>query len=101
MSTTPETKSRDERQPDERARPIFARRAWTGTGSVEVAVFDRLVEDKESDRAFRVFNIVARRSWKEEKGYQSSNTFRTEDILPLSLFLQEAYSFIAAEQSKK
>jgi len=72
---------------------------WTGTGSVEVAVFDRMIEN--DDKEFRVFNIVAKRSWKEDDEYKSGNSFRPEDLLPLALFLQEAYSFIANEQAKK
>ncbi|HUY33184.1 MAG TPA: hypothetical protein VMV69_10410 [Pirellulales bacterium] len=83
----------------EKSRPLFTKRVWTGTGSVEVAVFDRMV--KGDDGEFRVFNIVAKRSWKSEDGYDSSNNFRPEDLLPLALFLQLAYEFIANEQARK
>lgn len=60
-----------------------------------------MVEAKGNDREFRSFTVVARRTWKDDKGYQSSNSFRTEDLLPLALFLQEAYAFVVSEQSKK
>lgn len=80
-------------------RPIFSRRAWTGTGAVEIAVFDRMVEGDNG--SYRVFNTVAKRTWKDGDEYTSSNNFRPEDLLPLGLFLQEAFSFIASEQAKR
>jgi hypothetical protein len=80
-------------------RPIFSRRAWTGSGAVEVAVFDRMVDGDNG--SYRVFNTVAKRSWKDGEEYTSSNNFRPEDLLPLAIFLQEAYSFIASEQAKR
>jgi len=101
MASSAESRRHDGKGQEDKSRPVFTRRAWTGSGSVEVAVFDRMVEDKDGEREFRLFNIVAKRSWKDEKGYQSSNSFRPEDLLPLALFLQEAYTFVAAEQSKK
>lgn len=99
MASSAESRQREER--DEKSKPVFSRRAWTGSGSVEVAVFERMVEGRDSEREFRLFSIVAKRSWKGDKGYQSSNSFFPEDLLPLALFLQEAYAFVASEQSKK
>lgn len=96
------TKSKQvEQKPEktEKTGPIFTRRVWTGSANVEVAVFDKMVDGDNGE--FRVFNIVARRSWKEGDKYESNNTFRPEDLLPLSLFLQEAYSFVASEQAKR
>lgn len=99
MSSSADTRQREEK--DEKSKPVFTRRAWTGSGSVDVAVFERTVEDRDNEREFRLFNIVAKRSWKNDKGYQSSNSFFPEDLLPLALFLQEAYTFVASEQSKR
>lgn len=92
-------KSSAPKQSEEKTSPIFTRRVWTGTGSVEVAVFDKMIDGDSGKH--RVFNVVAKRSWKKDDEYESGNNFRTEDLLPLALFLEEAYSFIAGEQAKK
>lgn len=97
MSNPP--KSKQAEQKSEKSAPIFTRRVWTGSGNVEVSVFEKVREGDGGE--YRAFSTVAKRSWKEGDKYESSNYFRPEDLLPLSLFLQEAYSFIAAEQSKK
>ncbi len=99
MSSSPTSRQAQDKPADDRSGPIFSKRVWTGTGSVEGAVFDRMVE---ADRGkVRLFNIVAKRSWKDDEGYQSSNVFRPEDLLPLALFLQLAYEFVANEQARK
>lgn len=100
MSNSTKSKQVEQKlEKSEKTAPIFTRRVWTGSANVEVAVFDKLVDGDNGE--FRVFNIVARRSWKEGDKYESNNSFRTEDLLPLSLFLQEAYSFVASEQAKR
>jgi hypothetical protein len=99
------SKSKPAEQPNpseektEKSRPIFSRRVWTGSGNVEVSIFDKMREGDNGE--YRAFSIVAKRSWKEGDKYESNNLFRPEDLLPLSLFLQEAYSFLASEQSKR
>jgi hypothetical protein len=98
-STKPRPSENRTEENREKSPPVFSRRAWTGTGSVEVAIFDKTITGDNGD--FRVFNVLAKRSWKDDEGYQSSNSFRPEDVLPLALFLQEAYSFIASEQAKR
>jgi len=100
-SSTKSQRSNGREQKDEKEKtgPIFTRRVWTGTGSVEVAVFDKMIEDDGQE--FRVFNVVAKRTWKKDDKYESGNSFRPEDLLPLAVFLQEAYSFIANEQAKR
>ncbi len=98
------TGSRSFNPPTERRTPIFTRRVWTGTGSVEVAVFDKDLPSTDADEQggkHQVFNVVAKRVWKEGEEYKSGNSFRPEDLLPLSLFLEEAFAFIATEQMKK
>ena len=90
---------KSEEPKEERTKPIFSRRMWTGTGSVEVAIFEKSVESDKAD--FRVFNVVCKRVWKSEQGYESGNSFRPEDLGVLAVFVQEALLFIANEQSKK
>lgn len=84
---------------EERSPPIFSRRKWTGSANVEVAVFDKMIEGEGGE--FRVFTVVAKRSWKDGDEYKSGNYFRPEDLLILALFLQEAASFIAQEEAKR
>ena len=98
MSSSTQSK-RPEPKEEKKAPPVFTRRVWTGTGSVEVAVFSKELEGDNGP--YQVFNVVAKRTWKDDDGYQSGNSFRPEDILVLALFLQEAASFIVNEQSRK
>lgn len=97
------TKSRSQREQsangDEKAKPLFTRRVWTGTGSVEVSVWSKMIEVEGGE--MEVFNVVAKRSWKTDNGYESGNSFRPEDLLPLALFLQEAWQFVNNEQQRK
>lgn len=96
----PSESGHDEKEEkSDKSKPVFAREMWTGTAKISVAVFDRMIENDGKD--FRVFNILVKRSWKEDNEYKSGNSFRPEDICPLALFLQEAYSFIATEQAKR
>lgn len=84
---------------EEKSPPIWSRRKWTGSGNVEVAVFDKMV--KGDDGEFRVFTVSAKRSYKDGDEYKSGHWFRPEDVLILALFLQEAASFIASEEAKR
>jgi len=69
--------------------------------TVEVAVFDRVV-DIEDHGPIRIFRCEALRTWKDENGCHSSTArLQPEDMLPLALFLQLAFEFIANEQAKK
>jgi hypothetical protein len=93
---------REEQQ--EKTGPIFSREAWTGTGKVCVAVFDRKIKGDNGE--YRLFNILVKRVWRnpDEKANEKwleGNNFRPEDILILALFLQEAASFICTEQSRQ
>ena len=84
------TRSKQDEQKSEKTAPIFTRRVWTGSANVEVAVFDKMMEGDNGE--YRVFNVVARRSWKDGEKYESNNSFRPEDLLPLSLFLSLSLS---------
>ena len=98
MSSSARSK-RSDTEEREKSGPIFSRRAWTGTGSVEVAVFPKMIDGNDGE--YRVFNTIAKRCWKEGEEYKSGNAFRPEDLLILALFLQEATSFICTEQAKR
>ena len=88
-----------EKPKEEKSGPVWSKRAWTGSGSVECAIFAKTVEGDNGP--YEVHNTVLKRSFKTDEGYDSSNSFRVEDLLIGALFLQEAALFILNEQSRK
>lgn len=98
-SSTRPKQSEPEPKEEKKSGPVFTRRVWTGTGNVEVAVFSKEIDGDNGH--FQVFNVAVKRSWKDDEGYQSSNSLRPEDLLPMAMFLQEAHAFIVSEQSKR
>jgi hypothetical protein len=99
MSSSTKSKRSEPEDKPEKSGPVFSRKVWTGSGSVEVAVFPKTIDGDNG--TYTVFNTVAKRAWKEGDEWKSGNTFRPEDLLPLALFLQETASFVMSEQSKK
>lgn len=97
-STKPK-RSEPEPKEEKKSGPVFSRRVWTGTGSVEVAVFSKEIDGDNGP--YQVFNVAVKRTWKDDEGYQSSNSFRPEDLLALAVFCEEAWSFISNENSKR
>lgn len=75
--------------------PVFSRKMWTGSANVEVAVFAKVVNEGKDDE-FTAYNTSCRRTWKsQEEGYQSSPSFRQEDIPVLIQLLTQAHVYIA------
>lgn len=76
--------------------PVFARKVFTGTGSVEVAVWEK----KSAERT--VYSVTVRRTWRNDEGkWHSSETLRPEDVLPAAQFLQQAFLFLVEQNGKK
>src|SRR3954467_10560850 len=84
--------TRDQRQePDEAeakpdakppaAKPVWSRRYWTGGGAVEVAVFERTVDN--GNNSFTAYSTGVRRTYKDGDEYKSIHSFRPEDLLAL------------------
>jgi hypothetical protein len=81
---------------EDKAPPVFVRRVFTGTGSVEVAVWEK----KSSERT--VYSVTIRRTWRNDEGqWHSSDTLRPEDVLAASQFLQDAFRFLVDQNGKR
>lgn len=71
--------------------PIWSRKMWTGSANVEVAVFAKVVNEGKDDE-FTAYNVSPRRTWKTDEGYQSSGSFRQEDLPVLIQLLSQAHA---------
>jgi hypothetical protein len=83
------------KRPEEKSPPVFTRKVFTGTGNVEVAVWEREHEDR------KVFSVTVRRTWKSEDKWHSSETLRPEDILPAAHFLTDAFAFLVEQNGRR
>ena len=79
-------------------KPVWSRRYWTGGGAVEVAVFERTVDN--GNNSFATFSTGVRRTYKDGDEYKSIHSFRPEDLLALAHALTEAFSWISAQETK-
>lgn len=75
------------------APPVWAKRVFTGSGTIEVAVFRHTVEGPNGE--FAAFSTAAKRSWKDGDEFKESRSFRQEDLLPLAELLRTAWTYIS------
>lgn len=75
--------------------PVWSRKIWTGTGNVECAVFEKTVGD--GDNTFTAYNVVLRRTYKQNEEYKSSQSLRSDDVPIAIQLLTQAYAFISHE----
>ncbi len=68
------------------APPVWSNKVWTGSGTIEVAAFQHMVQGANGE--FVAFSIAAKRSWKDGDDYKESRSFRPEDLLPLAELLR-------------
>jgi hypothetical protein len=80
---------------EKQAPPVFTRRCFTGTATVMVDVWAKQVEERTA------YSISIKRSWKGDKGYESSPNLRPEDCLVVAAFLNECFLFLAEQNGKK
>lgn len=85
--------------PPEKTKPGWARKVFTGAGSVEVSVWPKQMSSDNGD--YMVYNVAAKRTYKENGEYKSVSGFRGEDIAPLIQLLAQAYDFILEEQNAR
>lgn len=84
----------------EAPRPVWSRRYWTGSGNLEVAVWER--EIGEGDKARTILNTTLKKTYrKEDDTYAESSSFRPEELGLLSMALHEAFAFISSEQNRE
>jgi hypothetical protein len=82
----------------EQSSPVFSRRFWTGSGNLEVAVWERTVG--EGDQARSVLNTTMKKTYKDGDDFKESNSLRVEELGIAILAIQSAFQFISDEQGK-
>src|SRR3954453_6593383 len=80
------------------AKPVWSRRYWTGGGAVEVAVFERTVDNGNS--SFATYSTGVRRANKDGDEDGAIHSFRPEDLLALAHGLTEAFAWISSQDRK-
>jgi hypothetical protein len=79
--------------------PIWSRKVWTGTANVEVAVFEKDVNEGAS--SFKALNVSVKRVYKDGDTYKTVYGFRADDLPFLIQLLTQAYAFISDQMNKK
>jgi hypothetical protein len=80
--------------------PVYSRRYWTGSASVEIAVFSRVVESGTG--SFTSYGTAVKRTYKDDSGeYKETRYLRPEDMLVAAHALEQAFAWITSEQQQK
>lgn len=79
----------------EKPKPVWSRRHWTGSGTLEVAVWSRMVG--EGDNAREVLNTTLKKTYKDGEEYKESGSYRPEELGLIILALQEAHHYISEQ----
>ena len=78
----PQSQTTPDGQPDKRA-PVFTWSHPTGSGRIEIAVWDKTVSTDNGDRV--VYSVTCQRSYrKQEGGYENTGIFWPTDLLVLA-----------------
>lgn len=94
------SQSKDQPADQKRQPPVWSRKApASGGAKVEVAVFERIVNEGEEGE-FRAFSISCKRSWREGEGYRSASVFRGDDAPILAALLLMAYASLVEIQTQ-
>jgi hypothetical protein len=80
--------------------PVFSRRLFTGTATVEVAVFEKEVNAGE-DSSFIAYNVSCKRTYKDGENYKSTQGFRADDVPFVIQLLTQAYAWIATKLNER
>lgn len=80
--------------------PVWSRKRWSGTANIEVAVFEKVVNEGKDDE-FIAYNVSAKRTYKDDEGYKSVQGFRAEDMGYLIALLQQADAFISEQMNRE
>jgi hypothetical protein len=96
MSSRTQSRNGTKKEAD---KPVFSKRAWSGSGNLEIAVWERTIG--EGDEARVVLNTTMKKTFKDGDDYRESNSLRAEEIGLAILMLQEAFHFISNEQNRK
>jgi hypothetical protein len=95
--TEPESQAAPEGQREKR-QPVFTWSHPTGSGRIEIAVWDKVVSGENGDRV--VYSVTCQRSYrKQEGGFENTGTFWHTDLLVLAHGLQVAFDRIKELQA--
>lgn len=93
--------SRQQEAPEKKGSPpVFSRRLWTGSATVEVAVFEKVVNEGQQNE-FVAYNCSVKRTWKDGDEFKTTQGFRGEDIPHLVSLLNQAHAFITDQMNRE
>ena len=82
-------------------KPIYSRKHWVGSGNVEVAVFEKVVNEGKQNE-FTTFFVSAKKTYKTEDGkYEETTAYNPHELLVLAEAVKDAYAFVVAEQNRE
>lgn len=77
----------------EKKQPVFTWSQLTGSGRVEIAVWDKVVQGENGDRV--VYSVTCQRSYrKQEGGFENTGVFWHTDLLVLAHGLEVVFDRI-------
>ena len=79
--------------------PVWSRRTFTGSGSLEVAVFEKNVDTNGG--TFTAYSVSAKRTYKDGDGYKEAKGFQGPDLPHLIVLLQAAAAHIVELQNRE
>ena len=92
----PEAQAETQAAPEgqrEKKQPVFTWSHPTGSGRIEIAVWDKVVSGENGDRV--VYSVTCQRSYrKQEGGFENTGTFWHTDLLVLAHGLEVAFDRI-------
>lgn len=77
-------------------KPVWSRRYWTGSGNLEIAVWERTIGEGDESRVVR--NTTMKKTYKEGSDFKESNSLRVEELGIALLAIQEAFHFISEQE---
>ena len=101
--TVPQVQSESQPQPEsetqpEKRQPIFSWSQLTGSGRIEIAVWDKVVQTDNGERT--LYSVTCQRSYrKQEGGYENTGVFWQTDLLVLAHGLEVVFDRIKDMQS--
>lgn len=80
-------------------RPVYSKRYWTGSGSVEVSTFAKEVEN--GNNPFTSYATVVKRHYKDGETWKDTPFLKQEDLLTVAHGLTQAFAWIASQGEKE
>jgi hypothetical protein len=93
------SKGQSNGQSSTKNKPVFSKRYWTGSGNIEVAVWENSNGEGDDERI--VLSTTLRKTFKSDGEYEESKSLFPQELPLAALALQEAAAFCFNEQNKK